>query len=115
MKRMEKFILKILQEKIIKKALIQLGINETKVAQIMLTGEINEETSNQILDFTREIKNYSMEIRLKIIEIIWKIVYSDGTSDNYESNLIRRVCGLLYISDKDNGVIKLKVQNLLKR
>ena len=56
-----------------------------------------------------------MATRLKIIEIIWKIVYSDGTNDNYESNLIRRVCGLLYISDKDNGVIKLKVQNLLKR
>ena len=59
-----------------------------------------------------KIKKYSMEFRLKIIEIIWKIVYSDGTSDNYESNLIRRICGLLYISDKDNGIIKTKVKNL---
>ena len=55
-----------------------------------------------------------MEFRLKIIEIIWKIVYSDGASDNYESNLIRRICGLLYISDKDNGIIKTKVQSISK-
>ena len=55
-----------------------------------------------------------MEFRLKIIEILWKIVYSDGTSDSYESNLIRRLCGLLYVSDKDSGMIKLKVQNLIK-
>jgi len=55
-----------------------------------------------------------MEFRLKIIEIIWEIVYSDGVSNNYESNLIRRICGLLYIPDKDNGIIKAKVQNLLK-
>ena len=53
-----------------------------------------------------------MESRLKIIEVIWKIVYSDGTNDSYESNLIRRICGLLYVSDKDNGIIKNKVQNL---
>jgi len=63
---------------------------------------------------SREIKKYSMESRLKVIEVIWKIVYSDGTNDSYESNLIRRICGLLYISDKDNGIIKTKVQNLLK-
>ena len=55
-----------------------------------------------------------MEFRLKIVEIIWKIVYSDGTSDDYESNLIRRICGLLYISDKDNGIIKAKFKNLSK-
>ena len=73
-----------------------------------------EEESNQIVEFTREIKKYSMEFRLKIIEVIWKIVYSDGTSDDYESNLIRRICGLLYISGKDNGIIKTKVKNLSK-
>ena len=55
-----------------------------------------------------------MESRLKIIEVIWKIVYSDDTNDSYESNLIRRICGLLYVSDKDNGIIKNKVQNLKK-
>ena len=73
-----------------------------------------EQESNQIVEFTKEIKKYSMESRLKIIEVIWKIVYSDGTNDNYESNLIRRICGLLYVSDKDNGIIKTKIQNLYK-
>ena len=73
-----------------------------------------EEEQNQILEFTREIKKYSMEFRLKIIEVIWKIVYSDGLSDNFESNLVRRICGLLYISDKDSGIIKTKVRNVLK-
>ena len=48
---------------------------------------------------------------MKIIEILWKIVYSDGISDNYESNLIRRVCGLLYVSDRESGMIKLKIKN----
>ena len=67
-----------------------------------------------MLEFTREIKKYPMEFRLKIIEVIWKIVYSDGTSDDYESNLIRRICGLLYISDRDSGMIKLKIKNLVK-
>ena len=55
-----------------------------------------------------------MEFRLKIIEILWKIVYSDGTNDDFEANLIRRVCGLLYVSDKDSGEVKLKVKNLIK-
>ena len=55
-----------------------------------------------------------MEFRLKIIEILWKIVYSDGSSDTYESNLIRRVCGLLYISDRDSGMIKLKIKNSVR-
>jgi len=55
-----------------------------------------------------------MESRLKIIEVIWKIVYSDSINDDFESNLIRRICGLLYVSDKDNGIIKTKVKNSLK-
>ena len=55
-----------------------------------------------------------MIFRLKIVEILWKIIYSDDTSDNYESNLIRRICGLLYISDKESGDIKLKVKNSRK-
>ena len=92
------------EKKIIKKALVDLNnINSEQ-----------EVESNQIVEFTKEIKKYSMESRLKVIEVIWKIVYSDGTNDSYESNLIRRICGLLYISDKDNGIVKIKVQNLLK-
>ena len=86
-------------------------INPEKAENILKLAEEKEKESNQIIEFTKEVKKYSMEFRLKIIEIIWKIVYSDGTSDNYESNLIRRICGLLYISDKDNGIVKMKVQN----
>ena len=104
-----------IERKIIKKALADLSnINSDQADELIKNAEKKEEESNQIVEFTREIKKYSMEFRLKIIEVIWKIVYSNGTSDNYESNLIRRICGLLYISDKDNGIIKTKVQNLLK-
>ena len=98
---------------IIKQALINLNLAKlNEVDELLKTAEEKEKESNQIVEFTKEIKKNSMEFRLKIIEILWKIVYSDGTSDNYESNLIRRLCGLLYISDKDSGMIKLKVQNL---
>ena len=98
-------------KEIIKKVIVQLNSVELNESEKLLKiAEKVEENSNQIVEFTKEIKKYSMEFRLKIIEIIWKIVYSDGASDNYESNLIRRICGLLYISDKDNGIIKTKVQ-----
>ena len=104
-----------LEKKIIKKALIDLNnISSSKAEELIKDAERKEEEQNQILEFTREIKKYSMEFRLKIIEVIWKIVYSDGLSDNFESNLVRRICGLLYISDKDSGVIKNKIQNLTK-
>ena len=72
-----------------------------------MEAEKKERESNQIIEFTKEIKKYSMEFKLKIVEMIWKIVYSDGTSDDYESNLIRRICGLLYVYDRDNGIIKI--------
>ena len=104
-----------IEKKIIKEALINLNnINSDQAEKLMKLAEKKEEESNQMLEFTREIKKHPMEFRLKIIEIIWKIVYSDDVSDNYESNLIRRICGLLYISGKDNGIIKTKVQNLSK-
>ena len=103
------------EKKIIKKALMELNnISSDQTEDLIKLAEKKEEESNQIVEFTKEIKKYSMEFRLKIIEVIWKIVYSDGTSDDYESNLIRRICGLLYISGKDNGIIKTKVQNLSK-
>ena len=104
-----------IEKEIIKKALVELNnINSDQAENLIKFAEKKEEESNQIVEFTREIKKYSMKFRLKIIEVIWKIVYSDGTSDDYESNLIRRICGLLYISGKDNGIIKTKVQNLSK-
>ena len=103
------------EKEIIKKALISLNeIAPNEAEELLKKAEKIEQESNQIVAFTREIKKNSMEFRLKIIEILWKIVYSDGSSDSYESNLIRRVCGLLYVSDRDSGMIKLKVKNSLK-
>ena len=103
------------EKEIIKKALINLfKIDPNKTDELLRKAEKKEQESNQIIEFTREIKKNSMDFRLKIIEILCKIVYSDGTNDSYESNLIRRVCGLLYIPDKDSGEIKLKVKNLMK-
>tara|TARA_B100000029_G_scaffold406412_1_gene407027 strand:+ start:5950 stop:6378 length:429 start_codon:yes stop_codon:yes gene_type:complete len=104
------------EKKIIKEALIKLyNINSDQTDELLTLAEKKEEESNHILEYTKEIKKYPMEFRLKIIEIMWKIVYSDDVSDNYESNLIRRVCGLLYVSDKDNGLIKIKVKDLSKK
>ena len=85
-----------------------------KAKEVLKNAEKKEEESNQIIEFTREIKKYPIEFRLKIIEIIWKIVYSDNKNDSYESTLIRRICGLLYISDKDNGVIKERIIKQVK-
>ena len=104
-----------IEKEIIKKALMSLNEITLKEAEELLQkAEKEEQESNQIVAFTKEIKKNSMEFRLKIIEILWKIVYSDGSSDSYESNLIRRVCGLLYVSDRDSGMIKMKIKNLLK-
>ena len=103
------------EKKIIKKVIMDLNkINSNQADELLKLAEKKEGDSNQIIEFTKEIKKYSMKFKLKIVEIIWKIVYSDGISDDYESNLIRRICGLLYISDKDSGMIKAKVQNLLR-
>jgi len=104
------------EKNIIKKAAISLfSTTSDQAEEIIKKAEKKEEDSNQIVEFTKEIKKYPMEFRLKIIEIVWKIVYSDGNSDSFESNLIRRICGLLYVSDRDNGIIKLKIQNLFNK
>tara|TARA_B100000029_G_scaffold177690_1_gene175046 strand:- start:1133 stop:1558 length:426 start_codon:yes stop_codon:yes gene_type:complete len=100
------------EKEIIKKAIMNLdNLSSKEAEEILQKSEEKEKESNQIIEFTREIKKYPMEFRLKIIEIIWKIVYSDGTKGVYESNLVRRICGLLYVSDKESGIIKIKVQN----
>ena len=105
-----------IEKKIIVKAIINLNqIEEEEAQKIFKMAEKKEEDSNQIVEFTREIKKSSMEFRFKIIEIIWKIVYSDGTNDDFESNLVRRISGLLYVSDRDNGIIKTKVKNSLSK
>ena len=103
------------EKTIITKAIMDLNkFDFNKAEQVLKNAEKKEEESNQIIEFTQEIKKYPIEFRLKIIEIIWKIVYSDGENDSYESTLIRRICGLLYVSDKDNGVIKERILKQLK-
>ena len=100
------------EKEIIKKALIDLKLIEpNEFDRLLNKAEIKEQDSNQIIEFTKEIKKTPMEFRFKIIEILWKIIYSDDVADNYESKLIRRICGLIYVSDKDSGEIKLKVKN----
>ena len=98
------------EKEIIKKSLIELGIEESKADQIMLTAKINEEKSNQILDFTREIKNADNKFKIKIIETLWSIIYSNKEVDMYESNLMRRLSGLLYLDNKVMGEIKEKAK-----
>tara|TARA_B110000438_G_scaffold222012_1_gene215356 strand:- start:107 stop:529 length:423 start_codon:yes stop_codon:yes gene_type:complete len=102
------------EKQIVKKAIINLNqIKPSKADDLIKKAEEKEKDSNQIIEFTKEIKKKPMEYRIKIIEILWKIVYSDGSNDVYESNLIRRICGLLYVSDKDSGEIKQKIKNSL--
>jgi uncharacterized tellurite resistance protein B-like protein len=98
------------EKEIIKKTLIELGVNASKVDELVDTATINEENSNHILDFTKEIKNTSENNKIKIVESLWKIIYSDKNSDMYESNLMRRLAGLLYIDNKLMGDIKKKVK-----
>jgi len=97
------------EKKIIEKALSQLTKkNSNEISQIIMSAEKKESESNHILNFTREIKKKDINFRKEIVNVLWQIILSDGKSDMYESNLIRRVCGLLYISDKESGDIKLK-------
>ena len=83
--------------------------NELKI--VLQEAEKKESQSNQILEFTKEVKNSEKNLRLKILEVLWKIIYSDGISDMYESNLMRRLSGLLYVSDKETGDIKQLIIN----
>ena len=98
------------EKRIILKALSTISNeNEDKLKLILFEAEQKENESNQILEFTKEIKKYEKDFRLKIIEVLWNIIYSDGISDMYESNLMRRLSKLLYVSDKECGEIKQSV------
>ena len=98
------------EKEIIKKTLIKLGAKLTTINEIMFTAEKNEEESNQILDFTKDIKNTDNEFKIKIIEALWSIIYSNKEADMYETNLMRRLSGLLYLDNKIMGDIKEKVK-----
>ena len=96
------------EEEIIKKTLIELGIKKDNAANTIKDAKIIEENSIQILDFTKEVKNLSKPDKIKIVEALWSIIYSDKDADLYETNLMRRLAGLLYIDNKTMGDIKDK-------
>ena len=99
------------EEEIIKKTLLELGSDENELDKIIKVAKIIEENSNQILEFTREVKNLAEEDKIKIIEALWSIIYSNEDADIYETNLMRRLAGLLYIDSKTMGDIKNRIQN----
>ena len=99
------------EKNIIKRTLISLGIEEKNIVKIMIKAEENESNSNQILNFTREIKNLNTEDKKKIVESLWNIIYSDSQSDMYEANLMRRLSGLLYLDNKIVGDIKERIKS----
>ena len=103
------------EKKIIEKTLLELGAENSKIEKIISNATINEANSNQILEFTQEIKNIPESDKIKIIESIWKIIYSDNDADMYEANLMRRLAGLLYVDAKIMGDLKEKIKNNLSK
>ena len=102
------------EEEIIKKTLLELGVNKDELNTLMIKAKQTEENTNQILDFTREIKNMNEKDKVKIVKSLWRIIYSNKDADMYETNLMRRLSGLLYIDSKTMGYIKeqIKKENL---
>ena len=98
------------ERKIIKKTLLELGLKNEELDNIFKKSEEVEKNSNQILEFTKEVKNKDEEFKIKIVESLWKIIYADNVSDMYEMSLMRRLTGLLYLDSKIVGNIKDKVK-----
>ena len=98
------------EKDIIKKTLIELGAESSNIDKLISEAAIIEENSSQILDFTKEVKNFSETDKVKIIETLWSIIYSNDEADIYETNLMRRLGGLLYIDSKTMGDIKDKIK-----
>ena len=98
------------EEDIIKKTLLELGTSQKDLSKTIKEAKIIEENSNQILDFTREVKNLPETNKIKIIEALWSIIYSNSEADIYETNLMRRLAGLLYIDSSTMGDIKEKIK-----
>ena len=98
------------EEVIISKALLKIGADQDNLENILKEGKEIEENSNQILDFTREVKNMDDKKKIEIIETLWRIIYSNKEADMFETNLMRRLAGLLYIDNKIMGDIKEKIK-----
>ena len=103
------------EKEIVSKTILKLGAKKENIENIISIAEKNESNSNQILDFTKEVKNMEEVDKEKIIEALWTVVYSDGNSDMYEENLMRRLTGLLYLNKKKVGDIKERVKEKLNR
>ena len=99
------------EKDIIKKALIEMGADENNLDEIIKDAEIKEQDSNQILEFTKEVKNKNIDEKKIVIEALWNIIYSDEDADIYETNLMRRLSGLLYLDPKIVGDIKEKIKS----
>ena len=99
------------EKDIIKRALIEMGADENNLDEIIKEAEIKEQDSNQILEFTKEVKNKNIDKKKIVIEALWNIIYSDENADIYETNLMRRLSGLLYLDPKIVGDIKEKVKS----
>ena len=102
------------EREIIKKAINDLGSNNEVIDDILIKAEEIEKNSNQILDFTKEVKNMDEDSKIKIVEVLWNIIYSDKDADMYEDSLMRRLTGLLYLDPAVVGDIKKKIINNLK-
>ena len=100
------------EEGIIKKTLNELGVEDENISKTIEEAKIIEEKSNQILDFTQEVKGLPEQDKIKIIEALWSIIYSNKDADIYETNLMRRLAGLLYIDNKTMGDIKEKIKKI---
>ena len=98
------------EEEIIKKTLLGIGAKKETITQIIIDAKSIEENSNHILDFTKEVKNLPEEDKIKIVEALWSIIYSNNDADIYETNLMRRLAGLLYIDSSTMGDIKEKIK-----
>ena len=103
------------ERKIISKAILELDSKDNNIDEVLIKAEEIEKNSNQILDFTKEVKNMNEDSKIKIIEVLWKIVYSDNNPDMYENSLMRRLSGLLYLDPKIVGDTKKRVINNLKK
>ena len=98
------------EEMIIKKALLKMGANTENIQEIIEKSKVIEENANQILDFTKEVKVMDEEKKIEIIETLWRIIYSNKDADVYETNLMRRLAGLMYIDNKIMGSIQEKIK-----
>ena len=103
------------EREMIKKAINELDPKVKNVEEILLNAEEIEKNANQILDFTKEVKNMNEDSKIKIVEVLWNIIYSDNNPDIYENNLMRRLTGLLYLDPKVVGNIKEKTINKFKK